>query len=124
MSIERSNVQVATAARELTRRTGRGVFVTIGAEGIVYVDEEETHSIPGIPVSGPIDIVGAGDSTMAGIASALCAGATPAQAARVGCVAASITIQQIGVTGTATPDQIRARFQASSSQRPCDSGAL
>jgi sugar/nucleoside kinase (ribokinase family) len=61
-------------------------------------------------VTGPIDIVGAGDSTTAGIVSALCAGATPADAAHIGCLVASITIQQIGVTGTASPEQVLIRF--------------
>jgi sugar/nucleoside kinase (ribokinase family) len=64
-----------------------------------------------VPVTGPIDIVGAGDSTTAGIVSALCAGATPAQAAQVGCLVASITIQQLGVTGTAHPAQVLERFR-------------
>jgi sugar/nucleoside kinase (ribokinase family) len=39
------------------------------------------------------------------------AGATPEQAAAFGNLVASITIQQIGVTGTATPDQVRARWK-------------
>jgi sugar/nucleoside kinase (ribokinase family) len=46
----------------------------------------------------------------AGLVSALCAGATFAEAAVVGNVVASITVQQIGVTGTATPEQVRERF--------------
>jgi len=64
-----------------------------------------TH-VPGVRVSGPIDIVGAGDSTMAGIVSALCSGATLVEAAQVGNLVASITIQQIGTTGTATRQQV------------------
>lgn len=102
--------QVQTAAQSLAQLTGRAVYTTVGPDGILYVDRESTCHIPGVRVTGPIDIVGAGDSTTAGIVSALCAGATPAQAARVGCLVASITIQQIGVTGTATPEQVRARF--------------
>jgi sugar/nucleoside kinase (ribokinase family) len=85
----------------------------VGPDGILHVDGTTSQHIPGIPVTGPIDIVGAGDSTTAGIVSALCAGATPAQAARLGCLVASITIQQLGVTGTATPAQVRARFRES-----------
>jgi bifunctional ADP-heptose synthase (sugar kinase/adenylyltransferase) len=102
--------EVQTAAQWLLQRTSRAVFTTVGPDGILYVDREATCHIPGVPVSGPIDIVGAGDSTTAGIVSALCAGATPVQAAHIGCLVASITIQQIGVTGTASPEQVRARF--------------
>ena len=62
-------------------------------------------------VSGPIDICGAGDSCSAGIASAMVSGLTHEQAAAFGNLVASITIQQIGVTGTATPEQVRARWR-------------
>jgi rfaE bifunctional protein kinase chain/domain len=102
--------EVQQAAQSLARITGRAVYTTVGPEGILYVDRETACHIPGVPVTGPIDIVGAGDSTTAGIVAALCAGATPVQAARLGCLVASITIQQIGVTGTASPQQVRARF--------------
>lgn len=104
---------VSAAASELSRRTGRGVYTTVGPDGILFVEGQSTSHIPGIPVTGPIDIVGAGDSTTAGIVTGLCAGATPAQAARMGCLVASITIQQLGVTGTATPAQVLERFRES-----------
>jgi sugar/nucleoside kinase (ribokinase family) len=46
---------------------------------------------------------------MAGIVSALCCGASPAEAAAVGNLVASITVQQIGTTGTATRKQVLER---------------
>jgi sugar/nucleoside kinase (ribokinase family) len=67
--------------------------------------------VPGIRVPPPIDVVGAGDSVMAGIVAALCCGATPVEAATVGNLVASITVQQIGTTGTATRAQVLARNQ-------------
>jgi rfaE bifunctional protein kinase chain/domain len=96
---------------------GRTVFVTEGEEGLtVYRPDTESGSIvvrdvPAYPVSGPIDICGAGDSCSAGITSAVVAGLTHEQAAAFGNLVASITIQQIGVTGTATPEQVRARWR-------------
>jgi sugar/nucleoside kinase (ribokinase family) len=39
------------------------------------------------------------------------AGASFEQAAAFGNLVASITIRQIGVTGTATPDQVRERWR-------------
>ena len=104
---------VQAAAQRLSKRTGRAVYATVGPDGILYVDRDSACHVPGVPVSGPIDIVGAGDSTTAGIVSALCAGATPTQAARLGCLVASITIRQLGVTGTASPEQVRTRFRES-----------
>ena len=101
------------AIRQFATRTGRPVYITLGAEGILCADGVATDHVPGIPVPGPIDIVGAGDSVSAGVASALCAGASFVNAARVGVLVSSITIQQIGTTGTASPDQVLQRFEES-----------
>jgi bifunctional ADP-heptose synthase (sugar kinase/adenylyltransferase) len=92
------------------------VFCTDGARGILLASPEDSERIsrpriPAYPVSGPIDIVGAGDSTSAAIVCAMAGGASVEAAAAFGNLVASITIQQIGITGTATPDQIRQRWR-------------
>lgn len=96
---------------ELARRTGRPVFVTAGAEGIIVFDRGGASHVPGIPVPPPLDIVGAGDAATAGVVLALCAGATAREAAVMGNCVASITVQQIGVTGTASRHEVAARFE-------------
>jgi rfaE bifunctional protein kinase chain/domain len=100
------------AALELAQRTARAVFCTMGEQGILLAEPhaKAASPIPAYPVTGPIDIVGAGDSTSAAIGCAAAAGATLAEAAAFGNLVASITIQQIGTTGTATPAQVRARW--------------
>ena len=102
---------VEACGRQLYRRNGRPVFLTIGAEGILVFDQQGMTHVPAIRVAGPIDIVGAGDSTMSGIVSALCCGAGHAEAALIGNLVASITIQQIGTTGTATRAQVLDRYR-------------
>ena len=88
------------------------VFCTLGEHGIdVARPGQCLRNIPAYPVSGPIDIVGAGDSCTAGIACAMVSGATHEQAAAFGNLVASITIQQIGTTGTASPEQVRRRWK-------------
>ncbi len=72
-------------------------------------DEDGATHLPGVMVEGEIDIVGAGDSVTAGIVSALCAGATHVEAGLIGNLVASITIQRIGATGTASPEQVLTR---------------
>ena len=105
----------AACVTALAERTGRPVFCTVGERGILIADPRPgatvVSEVPAYPVSGPIDIVGAGDSTSAGIACALAAGSTCEEAAAFGNLVASITIQQLGVTGTATPDQVRQRWR-------------
>lgn len=102
---------VEKAMESIARRTGKDVFVTCGAKGIKVKDAGGIETVPGFKVEGPIDICGAGDSATTGIACALCAGATVREAALIGNLVASITIQQIGVTGTATIPQILERFR-------------
>jgi len=105
-----------SSAQALHQRTGRPVFLTAGENGVFVFDDAGMTHVPGIHVAGPIDIVGAGDSTMAGIVAALCCEATNAEAGRMGCLVASITIQQLGTTGTATREQVVERHQSTTSQ--------
>ncbi len=100
-----------SCAQALFERSGKPVFLTVGADGIIVFDRDGRTHVPGIQVEGPLDIVGAGDSTMAGIVSALCCGATGPEAARLGTLVASITIQQLGTTGTATRAQVLERHR-------------
>ncbi|MBI3465328.1 MAG: carbohydrate kinase [Planctomycetes bacterium] len=102
---------VAFGARQLAARTGRPVYCTLGEVGMLYADASRTVDVPAYPVRGPIDMVGAGDSATAGIVCALCCGVDPIEAAAMGSLVASITIQQLGKTGTATPEQVIARWR-------------
>ena len=95
---------------ELFLRNQKPVFLTAGSQGILLFTEKGCQYVPSVPVEGEVDIVGAGDSVMAGVVSALGSGAEPEEAALLGNVVASITIQQIGATGTASPAQVRERF--------------
>ena len=105
-----ASLEIGQVARTLEKRTGRPVYITLGEDGLLVVAKGDVSRVPTYHVTGEIDIVGAGDSTMAGIAAALCSGATLPQAGLIGCLMASITIQQIGVTGTASPEELRQRF--------------
>ena len=62
-------------------------------------------------VTGPLDIVGAGDSASAGFVLGLTRGLNYTRASMVGCCVSSITIQQIGTTGTATVPQVLERLE-------------
>jgi len=99
---------------ELSKRTRHPVIITLGKEGLYLVEDAAAKGVylPSIHVTGPVDIVGAGDCVSSAIGSALCAGASLTEAGILSNLAASVVIQQIGVTGTATPQQILAQFDA------------
>lgn len=81
------------------------VFVTCADRGILACGSEVTL-VPAVKVQGPIDPTGAGDSATAGAVLALASGATAAEAALVANLVASITVRQLGTTGTASPAQV------------------
>lgn len=87
------------------------VMITLGEQGICGVADQQFFHHPGFHSEGEIDIVGAGDSVLAGVGVAYCAGATPQEAAYIGNLVGSITIQQIGTTGTATVNDLRQRHK-------------
>lgn len=93
------------------KQVGRTVFRTRGADGVDVITAEERLEVAGYPVKGPIDICGAGDSWSAGMTCARMAGASWGEAAAFGNLVASITVQQIGITGTATPAQVIDRWK-------------
>ncbi len=97
-------------AGALSARVGGPVYLTLGADGMALITPDRTQLIPTVSLEGEVDIVGAGDSATAGIVAALCAGATLEEAGIIGNIAASIAIQQLGTTGTATQEQVREQF--------------
>jgi bifunctional ADP-heptose synthase (sugar kinase/adenylyltransferase) len=85
-------------------------IVTMGEKGILLCEENEKTHIPSFPAKPPLDICGAGDATNAGIMLGLTLGLDKKEAALLGACVASVTIEQIGVTGTATREQVKARM--------------
>ena len=102
--------EVLGCAKELSTRTGAPVYLTLGEEGMAVVTSEGVTHVPTDRLEGEIDIVGAGDSATAGIVSALCGGASLAEAAVIGNIVASIAVEQLGTTGTASQEDVRRRF--------------
>lgn len=96
---------------KLSKLVNGPVFLTRSENGIMLAYQNESRMISAYAVHGRIDPCGAGDSCSAAIASACSTGANLADAAAFGNLIASITVQQIGVTGTAPPDAVRRRWR-------------
>lgn len=107
---EPDDAAVRRALTELRARTGRPVFITAGRRGM-WTSDPVPVLVRGVRVPEPTDPTGAGDSATAGAVLALCAGATPAEAALVANLVASITVQQLATTGTASPDELVPRLE-------------
>lgn len=99
-----ARVDDAVIAREADRLAGllgAPVFATAGERG-VWLSGTSGMAVPSVRVEGPTDPTGAGDSFTAGAVLALAAGATRPEAALVGHLVASVTVRQLGTTGTAS----------------------
>lgn len=103
--------EIPERMRVLEERNGRPVVVTLGSEGAMVAENNAVVSIPAFRVEGPIDIVGAGDATNAGAVLGLTLGLELPDAVMMGGCVSSITIQQIGVTGTASVEQVKERLR-------------
>ena len=108
--------RLSEAIGQLRREIGAPICATRGAAGMIVSDPEPTL-VPGVRIDGPTDPTGAGDSATAGAVLGLAAGATLAEAALVGCLVASITVQQLATTGTAKPEELPPRLQMWLAQR-------
>ena len=103
--------RIERAAQKLSALNNRPVVVTRGARGSLVVSDGQIDYIPARKVEPPIDICGAGDATNAGLAFGLSLGLPLNEAAYLAGIVSSITIKQIGVTGTATVEQILAALR-------------
>jgi rfaE bifunctional protein kinase chain/domain len=112
-SLVDSPAEIFACCQELYSRTHKPIVITRGEKGSILFSGPDSSmvEIPAVPVKSPIDIVGAGDSVLSSIGASLCAGANLEEAALIGNLAASIVIQQIGTTGTASRVQIVERFR-------------
>ncbi|MGQ9914246.1 MAG: bifunctional heptose 7-phosphate kinase/heptose 1-phosphate adenyltransferase [Thermogutta sp.] len=94
------------ALRHFREANAAPVVVTLGAFGMLVSDPEPIW-VPGVPVTGPVDPTGAGDSASAAAVAALACGASLPEAALLGNLAASITVRQLATTGTARPEELQ-----------------
>ena len=108
--------RVMEAGRLLNDRTGKPVFLTVSTEGMYVFSGGDCEHVAGVAVSEPTDTTGAGDSATAGAVLAVASGATCAEAALIGNLTASVTVQQIDTTGIASPASVRTQFAVWQSQ--------
>ena len=95
--------EIEMLAGSVARRHGRTVFVTLAERGLLGATSDgQVAHVPALPVRGPIDIVGAGDSVTANLTCALAAGASLRESLEIAAIASSIVIHQLGTTGVAT----------------------
>lgn len=103
--------QLQQAGGDLLQLTGAEmILITRGEEGMSLFyrqdDVVKQEAIPAFNRTEVFDVTGAGDTVVAGLTLALCAGATPWEAMVLGNLAASIVVRHFG-TATTTPTEMK-----------------
>lgn len=109
---EKKEEELLKAGAWLVKRNHQPALITRGAYGSILFeirkdDIIKATSIPSVTVLPPIDVCGAGDATNAGLVFAHTLGFDLVESAYIAGVVSSITIKQIGVTGSASIKQIQ-----------------
>jgi len=88
--------QAATAAEALLRRGVGAAIITLGENGALYRDRDQSLHVPAFNAGPVVETTGAGDAFNGALAAALADGATPVDAVRFGCAAAGISVNRPG----------------------------
>ncbi len=103
MSADAALEEIGRTAVRLAAQNGRAVFVTLAERGLIgALPGGEIAHVPALPLRGPIDVVGAGDSVTANLTVALAAGASLREALELAALASSLVVHQLGTSGAAS----------------------
>ena len=105
-----TNETLAEMGKNLAYKNRQPVFITAGDDGVFAFSGDTMQHIPSAPVRPPIDIVGAGDSFFAAIGATLAANGNAWEASVIGNLAAAVSVEKLMQTGTASPQEILARY--------------
>ena len=103
--------ELSELALGIAKKNGRATLTTLGANGCFVADGDRVTLCSAYEVKPPIDFCGAGDTFLAGFAVMLAGGASFVDAARVANLCSSVTIKKIGITGTATREELLAAVE-------------
>jgi D-beta-D-heptose 7-phosphate kinase/D-beta-D-heptose 1-phosphate adenosyltransferase len=110
--VTRSQDDLARAIKRLRRATGgAAIVITRGAAGMTIAEADGEPR--DVPTTAPevFDIQGCGDTSIAALALARCAGASLLEAAVIANAAAGVVARKVG-TAIATPGEVRASLDA------------
>ena len=87
------------------------MFCTLGKRGSIVTDGDRTKKADAVLFDGEVDICGAGDTSLSAFSAAIAAKTELKTAAQFAGLASGVTVRKIGVTGTASPEEIEALAQ-------------
>jgi len=98
--------EIRRSCEVLREKNHKPVIVTLGEKGAWIDGSENIIEIPGVVLSGQLDVCGAGDMFTAAFITALAAGANMENAGKIGNIAAAICVTQLGTSGYVKQDDL------------------
>jgi len=90
--------------------TGSDILLTLGEKGALLISDGSVTPVKAVRVDGETDICGAGDTYLSAFACCAASGASYIEAARIAAAASAVTVKKIGVTGTASREEITGKL--------------
>jgi rfaE bifunctional protein kinase chain/domain len=106
-----TEAELLKAGHRLSEVSEEACCITWGERGAVWFENGQMTFVPTRPVPPPTDIVGAGDSFTAAFLSAWGVGCIGPEAVAFAHLASAVTVGKCGETGTASPEEIRDRWE-------------
>ena len=104
--INASENEFLEAANALALKNNAKVFCTLGDKGSFVTDGKNGVRVGAKALTGELDICGAGDTSLSAFSLAITAGASMEKAAALAGLASAVTVKKIGMTGTASAEEI------------------
>lgn len=92
--------------RELSDLVEGPVLITRGDHGMQYIYGDADYESAALPLTAPLDTVGAGDTVVAAFAACMGAQIPIVESLALANLAAAVTVQKLNQTGTASQDEI------------------
>lgn len=103
--------EYAEIGKDLQKKNGRPVVVTLGAIGSLWCEDDSCCLAPTVKAEPPVDIVGAGDTFLSAFCCAYAACKNGPMALAYANLASGVTVKKIGTTGTATTEEILKKWE-------------
>ncbi len=101
-----SEEEFLEAAKALAVKNNAKVFCTLGDKGSFVTDGKDGIRVGAKTLTGELDICGAGDTSLSAFSLGITAGVPMEKAAALAGLASAVTVKKIGMTGTATAEEI------------------
>lgn len=109
LNVDIHDKEIVSIAKKISNKIQGDIIVTLGEKGAIWISENRIYEKKAFKVEGEIDIVGAGDGFISGLASFYKL-ASKENILLLCNLISSIIIKKIGLTGSASSEELLQKF--------------